>query len=50
MYTLWRGKILNATKLKNIEKKITHEINAAFDFAKKSKFPSKNLLNKHVYA
>ena len=43
-------KVLNKNKLRNIESKISKEINAAFNFAKKSNFPSKNLLKKHIYA
>ena len=43
-------KILTKNKLKIIETEVTKEINAAFSFAKNSKFPSKSLLNKHVYA
>ena len=39
------SKIINAT-----EKKILDEINKAFLFAKKSKFPDKKLLKKHIYA
>ena len=34
----------------NIEKKIEKEITKAFKFAKESKFPKKELLNKFIYA
>lgn len=47
---LIKKKILTKNKLKIIEMEVTKEINTAFSFAKNSKFPSKNLLNKHVYA
>ena len=33
-----------------IKKKIEKEITKAFEFAKKSKFPKKELLNKFIYA
>ena len=33
-----------------IKKKIENEINKAFKFAKESKFPNKELLNKFIYA
>ena len=32
------------------KKRIDKELDNAFDFAKKSKFPSKNLLTKYVYS
>ena len=32
------------------KKRINKELDNAFDFAKKSKFPSKNLLTKYVYS
>ena len=51
---LFKKKILNQKIKKNylvkIEKQVQKEINDAFTYAKKSKFPSKELLTKHIYA
>ena len=51
---LFKKKILNQKIKKNylvkIEKQVQKEINDAFTYAKKSKFPSKALLTKHIYA
>jgi len=51
---LFKKKILSQKAKKNyltkIEKQVQKEINDAFAYAKKSKFPSKKLLTQHVYA
>ena len=33
-----------------IKEKVDRQISSAFNFAKKSKFPKKNLLKKYIYA
>ena len=43
-------KYLSNIKELNIKKRIKYEIDYAFNFAKKSKFPKKNLLQKYIYA
>ena len=40
----------NNYRLNKIEKKINTEIKNAFDFAKKAKFPKKNILNQFIYS
>ena len=46
---LRRKKIFNDKDFNNLEKKIKLEINNAFQFAEKSKYPSKKLLTKYIY-
>jgi pyruvate dehydrogenase E1 component alpha subunit len=43
-------KYLSNLKELDIKRKIENEIDKAFNFAKKSKFPKKNLLKKYIYA
>lgn len=47
---LKKEKFINDLDIKNFKKKIDAEINEAFNFAKKSKFPSKNLLTQYIYS
>ena len=43
------GNELDKNKIKELKEKISKEIDEAFDFAKKSPFPSIELLNLHIY-
>jgi len=47
---LLKKKIFSEDKIDKIRRKISNEINAAFNFAKKSKFPDSKLLRVHLYA
>ena len=47
---LEKNNILNFEKDQNLKKKIKSKIYKSFDFAKKSSFPQKKLLNKFIYA
>lgn len=47
---LLNNKILNIKEIENFKIKIIKEIDDAFNFAEKSKFPKKNQLMKNIYA
>ena len=47
---LLKEKLINEDYILNYKKKCIKEINKSFDFAYKSKFPSKKILKQHIYA
>ena len=48
--TLKKNKSMSIQQVFKIKEKVDRQISSAFNFAKKSKFPKKNLLKKYIYA